>query len=144
MSDKVRALSPSDLAVRDVEDELPPVQMRGLRYHTIDGVAHVEGEEYTIQTNVGIASTLVACQFADFVGAPPPPVATGAIAGMPGTWTPSGASAPATLAAMTGITASPTTAWMTGQHMVLGDASHCSWNATAWVTGDAASVIRRR
>jgi hypothetical protein len=39
---------------------------------------------------------------------------------------------------MTGITATPTTAWTTGQHMVLGDTSHAYWNATTWTAGDAA------
>lgn len=71
---------------------------------------------------------------------PPPAVAaTGAteIVGASGTWTPTGATAPANLAAMTGITASPLTLWDTDSHMVMGDLAHCHWNATAWVTGDA-------
>jgi hypothetical protein len=70
-----------------------------------------------------------------FTGPPPTVVATGATAGSPGTFTPSGAGAPANLAAMSGIVATPSTAWTTGQSVVLGDASHCHWNATAWVTG---------
>jgi hypothetical protein len=65
-------------------------------------------------------------------------VATGATAGTPGTFTPPGAAPPANLAGMTGIVATPTTAWTTGQHVVLGDASHAYWNATAWTAGDAA------
>jgi hypothetical protein len=64
-------------------------------------------------------------------------VATGATAGTPGTFTPPGATAPADLAAMTGITASPATAWATGEYVVLGDASHCHWDASAWAAGDA-------
>ena len=64
-------------------------------------------------------------------------VATGATAGTPGTFAPAGADAPANLAALGSVTAVPTTAWTTGQHVVLGDASHAHWNATAWVTGDA-------
>jgi hypothetical protein len=65
--------------------------------------------------------------------------ATGAttIAGTPGHFTPAGATAPANLAAMTGLTASPATAWTTGQHVVLGDGSHAYWNASAWTAGDA-------
>jgi|SRR5215510_384025 len=63
--------------------------------------------------------------------------ATGATAGTPGTWTPSGSTPPANLAAMSGITASPTTAWTTGQYVVLGDNSHAHWDSSAWVTGDA-------
>jgi hypothetical protein len=68
---------------------------------------------------------------------PAPIPATGATAGAPGSFTPSGAEAPANLAAMTGITATPATAWTTGQHVVLGDASQAHWNATAWVVGAA-------
>jgi hypothetical protein len=70
--------------------------------------------------------------------APPPIVATGATAGAPGSWTPAGAVAPADFAALGGITALPQAAWTTGQHMVLGDASHAYWNATAWAVGEAA------
>jgi hypothetical protein len=73
-------------------------------------------------------------------GNAPAPAATGATAGTPGTFTPAGAVAPANLAAMAGITASPATAWTTGQHVILGDASHCYWNATAWVAGNAPAV----
>ena len=64
-------------------------------------------------------------------------VATGATAGTPGTFTPTGAAAPANLAALAGVTASPATAWSTGQHVVLGDASHAHWTGTAWAAGDA-------
>lgn len=73
---------------------------------------------------------------AEFQPAAGPP-ATGATAGTPGTFTPSGAVAPANLAAMTGKTANPATAWTTGQYVVLGDNSHAHWNATAWVAGNA-------
>jgi hypothetical protein len=64
-------------------------------------------------------------------------VATGATAGSPGAFTPTGATPPADLAAMTGITASPATAWTTGQYVVLGDSSHAHWDSSAWVAGDA-------
>jgi hypothetical protein len=62
-------------------------------------------------------------------------VATGATAGLPGSFTPAGATPPANLAAMTGITASPATAWTTGQHVEMGNGSDCYWNGTAWVAG---------
>ena len=68
-------------------------------------------------------------------GAPGP--ATGATAGTPGTFTPSGSTPPADFAALSGITANPTTAWTTGQHVVLGDSSQAHWNGTAWVVGAA-------
>lgn len=72
--------------------------------------------------------------------APVPPItATGATAGTPGSFTPTGATPPANLAALIGgsITAVPTTAWTTGQRVVLGDASLAHWSGSAWVTGSA-------
>lgn len=74
----------------------------------------------------------------DATGAVIPAVAaTGATAGTPGSFTPAGAATPSNLGAMTGITASPTTAWTTGQYVATGDAVHCHWNGTAWMTGNA-------
>lgn len=63
--------------------------------------------------------------------------ATGATAGTPGTWTPSGSTPPADLAACTGLTASPATAWTTGQYVATGDSAHVHWDSAAWVTGAA-------
>jgi hypothetical protein len=63
--------------------------------------------------------------------------ATGATAGLPGTWTPVNAGPPLTLDDLTGVTASPATAWTAGQHVVLGNGQHANWNATAWAAGDA-------
>lgn len=63
--------------------------------------------------------------------------ATGATAGSPGSFTPGGSTTPANLAAMSTVTASPTTAWTTGQFVVLGDSTHAHWNGTAWVAGNA-------
>lgn len=67
------------------------------------------------------------------------PAPTSATAGTPGTWGPVDSYAPETLALLTsgGVTASPSTAWTTGQHVVLGDGSHANWNGTAWEAGDA-------
>jgi len=64
--------------------------------------------------------------------------ATGATAGTPGTFTPSGSATPANLAAMTGIVASPATAWTTGQHVVLLDTTQAHWTGSAWAAGAAA------
>ena len=61
--------------------------------------------------------------------------ATGATAGSPGSWTPAGSTPPANLAAAAGLTASPNTAWTTGQSVVLGDASSTHWDGSAWVAG---------
>ena len=63
--------------------------------------------------------------------------ATGATAGIPGTWTPVGATPRANLAGMTGCTASPTTPWTTGQHVQCSDASRVTWSGTSWVGGIA-------
>lgn len=63
--------------------------------------------------------------------------ATGAVAGTPGSFTPNGATAPQTLADLSGVTANPTTAWTTGQRVVLGNGTTAYWNGTTWVAGTA-------
>jgi hypothetical protein len=63
--------------------------------------------------------------------------ATGATAGSPGYFTPTGATAPANLAALTGITASPTTAWAVGQYVITADLVANHWSSSAWVAGKA-------
>jgi hypothetical protein len=67
----------------------------------------------------------------------PPVVATGATAGTPGAYTPTGAAFPDDLGAMSSVVASPTTAWTTGQYVPLDDASHAHWTGSAWAAGDA-------
>lgn len=74
--------------------------------------------------------------------APPPIPATGATAGIPGTWTPAGCAVPADLAAVisAGIVASPATAWTTGQYVqtgTVGVAGRVTWTGTNWVGGAA-------
>ncbi len=74
--------------------------------------------------------------------APPPPRATGATAGIPGTFTPPGSQVPPDLAAMSswGIVASPATPWTTGQFVqtgTAGAAGRASWSGTNWVGGAA-------
>lgn len=64
-------------------------------------------------------------------------IATGATSGTPGSFTPAGAYAPPNLAGMTGITASPTTAWTTGQYVTLGDGSKAHWDSDSWEVGPA-------
>jgi hypothetical protein len=66
--------------------------------------------------------------------------ATGATAGTPGTWTPSGSTPPVSPAAMTGITASPATAWTSGQYVqtqLAGAPGETCWTGSAWVGGRA-------
>ncbi len=65
------------------------------------------------------------------------PVATGATAGTPGTFTPTGSTPPINLTAMATVLASPTTAWTTGQYVVTGDSAHVHWTSTAWANGPA-------
>jgi hypothetical protein len=79
---------------------------------------------------------------------PPPPVTpAGVVEGAPGAFTPSGAELPATLAALKADpvvgdagTAKPTTPWVTGSYVVLGDASQAHWDGLAWVAGVAPVV----
>jgi hypothetical protein len=65
------------------------------------------------------------------------PYATGALAGSPGSWTPAGSWGPYSLATLAPITASPLTAWTTGQCVILGDNSQAHWNGTIWAAGAA-------
>jgi hypothetical protein len=63
--------------------------------------------------------------------------ATGATAGTPGYYTPSGANVPANLAALTGIAATPATAWLTGTYILTADLTANHWSGSAWVEGKA-------
>jgi hypothetical protein len=62
-------------------------------------------------------------------------VASGATAGIPGSFTPAGATPPANLTAMSGLTASPATAWTIGQHVEMGNGQDAYWDGTVWVAG---------
>lgn len=69
--------------------------------------------------------------------------ATGATAGTPGTFTPAGADPPADVAAMTALTASPTTAWASGEYVqtaTAGTAGEAYWDGAAWQPGKAVLV----
>lgn len=68
---------------------------------------------------------------------PGAPKATTATAGTPGTFTPSGTLTPTNLADMTGVTASPTTAWTVGQRVVTSSGAEVYWSGTAWAAGRA-------
>src|SRR5690349_24667463 len=74
--------------------------------------------------------------------APPAPQATGATAGIPGSWTPPGSRVPPDLAAVSswGVVASPATPWTTGQYVqtgTAGAAGRACWTGTGWVGGAA-------
>ena len=66
-------------------------------------------------------------------------VATGATAGTPGSFTPSGATVPADLAELQSgsVVANPNSAWTTGQSVNLGTGS-AHWDGTGYVAGAAA------
>lgn len=59
-----------------------------------------------------------------------------ATAGAPGTFA-AGTRVPSNFVDLTGTTASPATAWTTGQHVILADTTHAYWNGSAWVVGNA-------
>ena len=62
---------------------------------------------------------------------------TTAVAGTPGHFTPTGSNRPELLADMDGITASPTSAWTTGQYVLLQSGDKAHWTGTAWADGPA-------
>jgi hypothetical protein len=63
--------------------------------------------------------------------------ATGATAGTPGNFTPAGATRPANLAALTGVAASPATAWAVGSYVITADLLGAHWGGSAWAAGVA-------
>lgn len=63
--------------------------------------------------------------------------ATGATAGSPGAYSPANSYGPADFASIGSLTATPTTAWVTGDYITLRDGSTAYWNGTAWVAGIA-------
>jgi hypothetical protein len=91
-----------------------------------------------------IAITPMAYQNADWTYALTPmgenaAAATGATAGTPGTWTPTGSTAPADLATLQAstIAANPATPWTSGQYVDLANGSDAYWDGDTWETGTA-------
>ncbi len=82
---------------------------------------------------VNVAPPTVDACGAQPVGVP----ATGAVAGIPGHYTPTNSYGPENLAGLSGVTASPSTAWTTGQYVSTRDGLKAHWNATIWVLGAA-------
>lgn len=64
-------------------------------------------------------------------------MATGATAGSPGAYTPLNATPPFSEAGLASVTASPLTAWTTGQYIVIGNDTEWHWDGTDWVSGRA-------
>lgn len=68
------------------------------------------------------------------------PAATGATAGIPGTWTPALSKPPASVATIGAVTASPQTLWNVGQYVQTGTAGtpgEAHWDGSAWTAGKA-------
>lgn len=91
-----------------------------------------------------MSSTYYDTSYPPSLWTPPAPIpATGVIPGTPGTFQPLGCDTPADLAELQGLGAlGETTAWTTGQYVVLGDSSNAYWNGTAWVAGISASGVQ--
>jgi hypothetical protein len=73
---------------------------------------------------------------------PATPKATGATAGIPGSWTPAGSTPPAGVAELqaSSIVASPATGWTSGQYVqtgTAGAAGRATWTGSGWVGGAA-------
>ena len=64
-------------------------------------------------------------------------VAAGAQSGAPGYFTPTGSTVPANLAGLAGVTATPATAWATGQYVITADLLAAHWTGSAWAAGKA-------
>jgi hypothetical protein len=64
--------------------------------------------------------------------------ATSATAGDPGHYLPAGAANPANLAALSTVTAVPTTAWTSGQFVNVADGTKANWTGSAWAAGEHA------
>ena len=63
---------------------------------------------------------------------------TGVTQGSPGDFEPVGATVPYDLATLQALGAlGETTAWGTGEYVVLGDSTNAYWNGTAWASGEA-------
>lgn len=70
------------------------------------------------------------------IPAPIPP--TGVTVGTPGSFTPAGSDIPNDLAELNALGAlGQTIAWITGQYVVLGNATNAHWSGTLWVSGIA-------
>ena len=99
-------------------------------------------DEYGADLTSDIAWDIVGDPVLDFDGGGAAAPATGATAGIPGTWTPGGSTPPANAAGATSasVTASPTTAWTTGQYVqgsTAGTGGEMHWSGTAWAAGKA-------
>lgn len=96
----------------------------------------IDSYDHLLLIDTALAPPPVACS-PTVVQALPPATATSGVSGTPGFFLPGGATAPADLAALASLTASPTAAWGAGEYVVLGDASRATWDGSAWVVWTA-------
>lgn len=115
------------------------------------GVASVTSVELDQQERGSVEGAAVTFTWAEhdlFNGAPfwqygpavpgSTPAPTGATAGTPGSFVPNGATVPANITALRALgNLGQTTAWSTGQYIVIGT-GQVSWDGTDWKTGAAA------
>jgi hypothetical protein len=97
-------------------------------------------DEYGADLTSDLTWDIVGTPTLDFDGGAGPIAATGATAGTPGSFTPSGAVVPANLAALQAaspaVVASPLTLWTVGQNVVLGTGT-AHWDSDSWAAGAA-------
>jgi len=110
-------VGPYDVTLDDTDAPSPLLKNFPVRGHFMSDVVYLEPPVH------------------DCGGQPLGTEATGASAGSPGTFT--GGYAPLNLTELAGVTATPGTAWTTGQYVTLSDGSTAHWNGTAWAAGVA-------
>ena len=95
----------------------------------------VKPKDFHIMQVVGVAPPAAN---ADCIPSGPEPTgATAQPAPTPGLWTPADSYPAPTFADMTGIVATPLTAWTAGQYVLLGDGTKAHWTGAAWAAGPA-------
>lgn len=108
-------------------------------YNVVKNVSNIDSPLNTALTTTNhmhLELTTTAPPASSGVGALGVP-ATSAVAGIPGTYLPANSYGRANLTAMTGLTASPTTAWTTGQYVTMLDGNKAHWTSSAWAAGAA-------
>jgi hypothetical protein len=98
--------------------------------------------DHLLLIDTGLAPPPEACDPQPMPEPPVPPAVSGVASGTPGEFLPSGSTAPADLPTLIADpvvgdagTNKPTTDWLTGEYVVLGDASQAHWNGTGWAVG---------
>jgi hypothetical protein len=118
-----------------------PTSLMVIDARTVDAAALVTLEEELYGGDATEAKLPLPDEVIALFGAGGAP-STGATSGIPGTWTPSGSTPPASVSDLQGgaVVATPATAWLTGEYVQTGTAGiagQAFWDATAWVTGKA-------